>query len=650
VSLFKQIEFFVTALLLIILVIILNINFNNTREFSENQLYVDAKNTANTLSLSLSSMTGDVALMETAINAMFDGGYFEEIALIKTDGENIYTKQQQVKIEGVPKVFIDFVKIKAPAAESNIIASWNIFGILRIKAHTGHYYLRLWNDFKGMCLWFTVVGVIALVFSHFILKYILGSLFLIKKQADAISENEFIINQKIPKTIETRQIVLAMNSMVSKVQNIYNREIETLNKYQTLRFKDKHTGLYNRKYFRHQLNSFIESDDERSSGNILLISLENIEDAYENMDYQQKNSLYNKLGNVISKTAEKSPSIICACLNKKEFGIIIPLSNTKLCLNISQELSKKISEVFSRLLYGTENETFVAIGIVQYTYDMTIKTILSNADYALSVAKRQPDENIYIFPEAKIAPLPGRQEWKKMIENALDKNLLILSYQRVMSEENELHREIYTAMVDSKKRIQKCGFFMPMVIQLNLAIQLDKYVLTKAINHLKSHKNVNLAINLTNDFLKDRASFIWFRQFLIAAKKYNNRLMFEIPDNTVIQYKDICVDFAGLVKGLEFNLGIDNFILNNASLSYLKKLKPNYIKIDQGYLLDKDEDSKNNDAAIKSLQTITDSLDIVLIVSRIETEKQKETLKSKNITHFQGCAVSDILPMETNNG
>ncbi|MCP3900749.1 MAG: EAL domain-containing protein, partial [Desulfobacteraceae bacterium] len=232
---------------------------------------------------------------------------------------------------------------------------------------------------------------------------------------------------------------------------------------------------------------------------------------------------------------------------------------------------------------------------------------------------------------------------------ALENNLFILSSQSVLLEDTELHREVFTSMLDKQKHVQKCGFFMPMVISLNFAIKLDKYVLEKAVDYLKTNKKIVLAVNITNEFMKDRSSFIWFRQFLISSKSYNKRLIFEISDNTVVQHTEICNDFVGLVKGLGYSFGVDNFILDNDSLSYLKKLKPEYIKINQDYLLDKSEDKKT-DTAIKSLITVTDSLDILLIVTKIETEEQIAIFKSKNIQYFQGLAVADIVPMETDNG
>ena len=74
-SLFKQIQLLVASLLLVMLIIVLRINFNNAREFTANQSFNNAKNVANVLALSLSSRLSDDAFIRTSINAMFDGGY-----------------------------------------------------------------------------------------------------------------------------------------------------------------------------------------------------------------------------------------------------------------------------------------------------------------------------------------------------------------------------------------------------------------------------------------------------------------------------------------------------------------------------------------------------------------------------------------------
>lgn len=53
-TLYRQIQIFITLLLMVTLAIVLKINFDNTKDFVRTQLYSNAKNTANSLSLSLS--------------------------------------------------------------------------------------------------------------------------------------------------------------------------------------------------------------------------------------------------------------------------------------------------------------------------------------------------------------------------------------------------------------------------------------------------------------------------------------------------------------------------------------------------------------------------------------------------------------------
>lgn len=646
-SLFKQIELFVSILLISILIIILNINFRDTQEFAKNQLYANAKNSANTLSLSLSAVTQDVALMQTTINAMFDGGYFEEISLIKQDGTELYHRKEKLNIEGIPTIFINFINLESPAAAATISSGWSIFGTLKIVGHPGHLYIKLWDNFKEMCLWFIGLTILALIISHLILKLLLRPLFLIKKQADAIGQNEFIINEKIPRTTETRQVVIAMNSMVKKVQNIYDREVEALNRYQELKYKDSLTRLYNRQYFIQQLNGYIASDNEQAAGEVMIIFLSSLEKVGIAVGHQKIKLLYEKLASIITSASDGSPNNIAAFLNKNELALILPAHDITASMDIAQIISQKMEDVIA-LDPEFSNDVSVSIGIASYSYSNTLKSVLSKVDYALSVAQSLSEHNINHYKETGQQSIMGKQEWKDLIEKTLEEHRFLLTSQPVLFNEGELHWEIFICMKDEQDVIQKAGYFMPMVTSLNLAARLDKYVFEHAINFLKINKGIIIALNITNEFLNDRSSFIWFRQLLMSIKPYNKRLMFEVPDSTVIQHIDICRDFAGLIKGMGFTFGVDNFVISNESLAYLQKLNPQYIKVNQDYLLSSNNEEETN-TALKSLQTITDSLDIQLIVARIDNEEQLAALKAKNIKYFQGRAVADIVPLDKTN-
>lgn len=169
-TLFKQIQIFVAVLLIVTLAIVLKINFDNTKEFVRTQLYSNAKNTANSLSLSLSSVTDDPATMTTMIRAMFDGGYFEEISLVDAEGNVVEKIFQEPEIEGVPEYFVELVNFENVPADAQISSGWTIFGTLYVKGHPGLSYIRLYDTFKYLSLSFAVIGVFALFVTYWVLE------------------------------------------------------------------------------------------------------------------------------------------------------------------------------------------------------------------------------------------------------------------------------------------------------------------------------------------------------------------------------------------------------------------------------------------------------------------------------------------------
>jgi len=645
-TLFKQIQIFITLLLIVTLIIVLKINFDNTKEFVRTQLYSNAKNTANSLSLSLSSVTDDPATMTTMIRAMFDGGYYEEIALYDIENNVIEKLYQEPDIQGVPAWFISFVNFENLPAEAQISSGWSIFGTLHVKGHPGLSYIRLWDTFKYLSISFLIIGAFAFAVTFMVLKMILRPLDAVRSQAAAIENNEFIINDKIPSTPEMKQVVTTMNSMVAKAQTIYNREIDALKSYQELLYKDQQTGLYNRKYFMKQLAHFLQSEDANSKGEMLLIAFEEMEETINEAGFPAVNDLLKKCTDIINANTSAVENSVAAFLNQKEFGIILPALDKEEAMETAKVITDSIKSIIDAS--GELSPTLkVFCGCTPYTYDENIGSLLSKLDYSITVAKSKGSGSVDRFKDDGNQVVLGKQEWKTMIEDAIEKNKFILTSQSVMSGDGELHQEIFINLVDPKGDIQRAGFFMPMVISLNLANELDRYVMEKTVEFLTENRDSTLAINITDMFLNDRASFSWFRKLLISARHLQNRLTFEISDSAIKNHLDICMDFAGMIKGLGFTFGIDRFVMSETSLENLQQLKPDYLKIDHEYIMD--AEGEVTTTALKSLQTITESLGIKLIATKIDNDKLRRKLEENNIKYFQGRGVADINPLVKEN-
>ncbi|MDD4884499.1 LapD/MoxY N-terminal periplasmic domain-containing protein, partial [Sulfuricurvum sp.] len=296
-SLFKQMAIMLSLFLGIILISVMILNFKSATEFVQNQLYTDAKNTAHSLGLSLSKVAdpSDTSSMETMINAIYDSGYYQRIRLVDVEGKEIYTRENDVRVIDVPQWFIQWVPIQNATATSDIMIGWSRFGTLEVSGHTGNAYRQLYSTLIDLSQTFLMIGAVVFGLLYLLLSLSLKSLKRIRDQAKAIIDNEFIIEKKIPFTTEFRSVTVAMNAMVEKVRDIFERENETLRRYHELLYKDAETKLNNRRYLTAKLPDYLQSDASLSSGVYVMVSIDDIDRLKREKGYERYSKLITHL-------------------------------------------------------------------------------------------------------------------------------------------------------------------------------------------------------------------------------------------------------------------------------------------------------------------------------------------------------------------
>lgn len=633
-----------TFLLTATLIIVLRINFNTAREFTANESYLNTKNNANMLALTLSRSTMDEDFMKASINAMFDGGYFESISLVRQDGTLVYEKREPLVIHGVPSFFITHIDLVIPEVEAKVMAGWNIFGTLKIKGHPGSSYIKLWETLKQLCLQFFILGMFVFVLSILGLRHLLGALETIKLQAEEISKNDFIINRDIPRTPELKKVVLAMNTMVKKVQSVYEHNLENLSKYQKLRYEDKITGLKNRAAFIKALAQVSGNDNIQGlDGHVAILGMTGMETIEIPGNRPLVHKIFKNMADILdTRITLAVPKASVYRFPRREFAVILPGTDAKEVMALIKEVMGKILSDTNREAPGKIN---VYAGVSSYNGNDDVGRVLSKTDYALSEAKIGHPGTVRMFKDQTFQKALGKQEWKTLIDVAFSENHFFLTAQPVRSDTGEFHREVFVNMVDQDGIQRKANLFIPMITTLKLASKLDRYIIEESAAFLQENKETILAVNITTEFCRDNLAVAWLRQFLGDKKHLADQLLFELHENTLINFSDICFEFAGLVTRKGFKLGIDRFTMHDLSLKSLDKIKPYYIKIERDYL-EVFDDPQKADMVLNALFAITQSLGIKLVATKIENETQRFELAGKGINYFQGHGIADIIALK----
>ena len=203
-SLNKQMILFIASMVFILLLGTFTLNLNNTKNFLQAQLESHAQDTATSLGLSLSSVENpeDISSMETMINAVFDRGYYASISLIDMDNITLYQRKNSKSMDSVPDWFINTIQLEAPEAQALVQTGWIPVGSLSVISHTGHAYAELWKTALTLLAWFGIAALAAILIVIYTLNLMLKPLKDMEKQAEAIVKKEYLIQDKLPSTIE----------------------------------------------------------------------------------------------------------------------------------------------------------------------------------------------------------------------------------------------------------------------------------------------------------------------------------------------------------------------------------------------------------------------------------------------------------------
>ena len=97
------------------------------------------------------------------------------------------------------------------------------------------------------------------------------------------------------------------------------------------------------------------------------------------------------------------------------------------------------------------------------------------------------------------------------------------------------------------------------------------------------------------------------------------------------------------LKDLGLHVSIDDFGTGFSSLSYLKRLPVDKLKIDQSFI--KDLTTDPGDAAIvTSIITLAHNLDLTVIAEGVENPEQLGFLRAKRCDEVQGYLISKPMP------
>ena len=244
-------------------------------------------------------------------------------------------------------------------------------------------------------------------------------------------------------------------------------------------------------------------------------------------------------------------------------------------------------------------------------------------------------ESISIIKDINSQTTLGKQQWKSLLEEAISEDLFIYKYQpATLSNGSTYHYEVFTA-IKKNNNYYSAGMFLGAIEDLKIGSWFDRHVIVAIINKLNADRASGpFAINITNSCINDPSFIRWLDNLLQKNTSLSSRLFFEIQEISCIRHTDATGILCSIIRKHEFRFGIDNYGRNFQSLTYLKELQPNYVKIDYVYTHQLNDQTKST--VLSSICRTAHSLNIKVIATRVETATQLERLSELFVGGYQG--------------
>jgi diguanylate cyclase (GGDEF)-like protein/PAS domain S-box-containing protein len=421
---------------------------------------------------------------------------------------------------------------------------------------------------------------------------------------------------------------------------------------------DSLSGLFNRSAFERQLNDAIIGAKSQNEHHVLCyLDLDQFKVVNDTCGHAAGDDLLRQVTKLLQERVRLTDTL--ARLGGDEFGLLLHQCS----LAHAEKVAESLRQLIQDFRFTWQEKVFtigVSIGLVQVDANCeNLNTVLSAADSACYAAKGKGRNCIYVYQanDQELERQRTERQWVSRIEQALREDRFSLYAQKIVSLNHEpeiQHYEILLRLVDEAGSLVLPSAFIPAAERYQLMRDVDRWVIRNffASFHAKIQKTGRskqvpedslYTINLSGGSLND--GFLEFiQEILIEYQVPPQIICFEITETAAIANLELASHFIHSLKSLGCQFALDDFGSGMSSLTYLKNLPVDYLKIDGSFVKDMDHD-KMDYAMVECFNHLSHYMGIQTIAEWVENDKVLQILRAMGVDYAQGYYIERPSPL-----
>ena len=423
----------------------------------------------------------------------------------------------------------------------------------------------------------------------------------------------------------------------------------------SLAFFDPLTKLPNRRLLMDRLEQALASSTRHDrKGALLFVDLDNFKTINDTLGHDKGDLLLQQVAQRLSICTRDGDTV--ARLGGDEFVVMLEnlgqdvLDAATQAEAVGEKILMALNQTYQ--LAGSEHHSTPSIGVTLFgAQSEGIDEPLKRADLAMYQAKAAGRNTLRFFDPQMQAVVTARAALETGLREAVTKQQFLLHYQPQIAGTCAITgAEALVRWLHPTRGMVPPAEFIPLAEDTGLILKLGHWVLETACTQLArwaaqpSMAHLTMAVNVSARQFHQRDFVLQVKAVLAHTGANPHRLKLELTESLLVANVEDVIAKMATLKEVGVGFALDDFGTGFSSLSYLKRLPLDQLKIDQGFVRDILVDA--NDAAIsKMVMALADTLGLSVIAEGVETEAQRDFLAGQGCHAYQGYLFSRPLPL-----
>ena len=415
---------------------------------------------------------------------------------------------------------------------------------------------------------------------------------------------------------------------------------------------DELTRLPNRRLFEERLSEAVAHASRFNQiFAVLFIDLDRFKPVNDSFGHDTGDILLRSVAQRLTDTVRNED--VVARLSGDEFVVLLrTLQRAEDSAIVATKLIDSIKAPF--LLNGREVFVGASVGIAIFPIDGSHNNeLIRFADLAMYQVKRVQGNGFRFYSDQLGQQATIRMNLESDLRQALVENELMVYFQPIVAvlTGRVVAFEALVRWQHQQEGLLGPSTFIPLAEETDLILGLDAWVLRQACEQcqqwcLKNDTGAGCSVNVNlsaRHFQQPEKLIALVRECLQASNLPPQQLELEVTESALIEQPELAAQSLSELRALGVGIALDDFGVGYSSLSYLRNLPLDTLKIDKTFLQQMSDDARST-ALVAAILQLGRTLELSVVAEGVETFEQFAWLRDQGDCLVQGFFIARPTP------